>query len=116
MPMAALTVGVTVPLRTTSTWRPSRYTPYPGQATLFGRHALAADVDLERGAGVRERPRHVGHADGRMDGGGNGAAAPHVHRAPVEIPPVPGTGHALRLAPAEPEEPALHALQPLPLQ
>src|SRR5207249_6645540 len=39
------------------------------------RHALAADVDLERGAGVRQRPRHVGHADGRIDGGGNGAAA-----------------------------------------
>src|SRR2546426_11647964 len=33
-------------------------------------HALAADVDLERGAGVRQRPRHVGHADGRIDGGG----------------------------------------------
>src|SRR5436309_9707383 len=80
------------------------------------RHALAADVDLERGAGVRQRPRHVGHADGRIDGGGNGAAAHHVHLAAVEIHSVPGTGHALRLAHAEPDEPALHALQPLPLQ
>src|SRR5438552_8819154 len=60
------------------------------------RHALAADVDLELGAGVRQRPRHVGHADGRIDGGGNGAAAHHVHLAAVARRPAPGTGIALR--------------------
>src|SRR2546422_4050483 len=76
------------------------------------RHALAADVDLERGAGVRQRPRHVGHADRRIDGGGKGAAAHSVHLAAVEIHPAPVTGHALRLAHAEPDEPAVHALQP----
>src|SRR2546425_1047832 len=104
----------------TALYRPLRPLP-PGpmrherQLPHLRRHALAPDVDLERGAGVRQRPRHVGHADGRIDGGGNGAAAHHVHLAAVEIHPVPGTGHALRLAHAEPDEPALDALQPLPL-
>src|SRR5437879_9887539 len=73
------------------------------------RHALAPDVDLERGARLRQLPRQVGHADGGVGGGRDGAAAHDVHLAAVEIHPVAVAGHALRLAHPEPDEPALHA-------
>src|SRR5881397_3109571 len=79
-------------------------------------HAPAPDVDLEAGAGLRLLPRQVGHADRSVGGGRDGAAADHVHLAAVEIDPVTVAGHALRLAHPEPDEPALDALQPLPLQ
>src|SRR2546428_4422313 len=79
-------------------------------------HALAPDVDLEADAGLRLLPRQVGHADRGVGGGRDGAAADHVHLAAVEIDPVTVAGHALRLAHPEPDEPALDALQPLPLQ
>src|SRR5213593_3953477 len=48
------------------------------------RHAFAPDVDLERGAGLRQLPRQVGHANRGFGGGGNGAAAHRVHLAAVE--------------------------------
>src|SRR3989449_7615799 len=79
-------------------------------------HALAPDVDLEAGAGLRLLPRQVGHADRGVGGGRDGAAAHPVHLAAVEVHPVAVAGHALRLAHPEPDEPALHALQLLPLQ
>src|SRR3989442_11352379 len=80
------------------------------------RPPLARAVDLERGARLRQLRRQVGHADGGGGGGGDGAAAPHVPLAAVEIDAVAVAGHALRLAHAEPDEPAPHALQLLPLQ
>src|SRR2546428_4374568 len=49
------------------------------------RHALAPNVDLERGAGLGQLPRQVGHADRGVGGGGNGAAAHPVHLAAVDI-------------------------------
>src|SRR2546428_4125597 len=79
-------------------------------------HALAPNVDLEAGAGLRLLPRQVGHADRGVGGGRDGAAADHVHLAAVEIDPVTVAGSAPRLAPPGPEPPALDALPPLPLQ
>src|SRR2546425_11155171 len=41
-------------------------------------HALAPDVDLEAGAGLRLLARQVGHAGRRGGGWPGGAAGPHV--------------------------------------
>src|SRR5437667_2454189 len=99
------------------------YRPLPPRSVRHERqlhdlraHALAPDVDLEAGAGLRLLPRQVGQADRGVGGGRDGAAAHHVHLAAVEIHPVTVASHALRLAHPAPDEPALDALQPLPLQ
>src|SRR3989442_5056653 len=73
-------------------------------------HALAPDVDLEAGAGLRLLPRQVGHADRGIGGGGDGAAADHVYLAAVEIDPVTVAGHAPPLAHPGTHPPALGAL------
>src|SRR2546428_12221580 len=69
------------------------------------RHPLAPDVDLERGARLRQLPRQVGHADGGVGAGRDGAAAHDVPLAAVEIHPVAVAGHGNLPAPAAPAAP-----------